>query len=185
MFTLLVSHLITSSCLFLRLLDSLPSFRSSYTSLDPGFDLFVKIFPMMIIYNITNNILTTGNAHLKFEAGVSLFLKGVDQLSCLEQPIFFQNKPQPTFSLRKATCKKIISGCDKMPPRPGPGSWKRWHQGPPLHGNFKYFQLLFSEGIPFFEPAHVCHHRLVFCCALRSGRQQTYIGEQNSNWRPE
>ena len=99
MFTLLVSHLITSSCLFLRLLDSLPSFRSSYTSLDPGFDLFVKIFPMMIIYNITNNILTTGNAHLKFEASVSLFLKGVDQLSCLEQPILFLktnlNPPSP------------------------------------------------------------------------------------------
>ena len=79
----------------------------------------------MIIYNITNNILSTGNTHLKFEAGVSLFLKGVDQLSCLKQPKKIQNKSQPTFSLRKATCKKIISGCDKMPPRPGPGSWKR------------------------------------------------------------
>ena len=181
MFTLLVSHLITSSCLFLRLLDSLPSFRSSYTSLDPGYHFLSNIFPMMIIYNITNNIFSTGNAHLKFEAGVSLFLKGVDQLSCLEQPIFFQNKPQPTFSLRKATCKKIISGCDKMPPRPGPGSWKRWHQGPPLHGSFKHFQL---KDFLFLNLLMVAITDLSFVARWGlAGNKHTLVN--NSNWRPE
>ena len=92
-----------------------------------------------------------------------------------------QNKPQPTFSLRKATCKKIISGCDKMPPRPGPGSWKRWHQGPPLHGSFKHFQL---KDFLFLNLLMVAITDLSFVARWGlAGNKHTLVN--NSNWRPE
>ena len=111
-----------------------------------------NIFPMMIIYNITNNIFSTGNAHLKFEASVSLFLKGVDQLSCLEQPILFlKTNLNPPSPLGKPPVKRSSVVVTKCLPDLVQVLGRDDTKGPHRTGTLDIFNCCLLKDFPFLN----------------------------------